>query len=232
MNLLNFLNLDINNFIIFALIILVASIVRGFNGFGFSAISVSGLSFILPAIEIVPIILLLEVFISIFMIPYIWNKIDWKFVFQILIGIIVGSPIGLFLLKYLSPNITHLIICVVVIFFSLLLMKGYTNLKINNLISKVVTGIISGIVNGFSTLGGLPVALFLLVTSIQPAIIRGSLAALFFLTDTYAFILSFFGGIIDMTTIYRVFSILIVLPLGVYIGDNFFIKAIKAEKGK
>ena len=180
MNLLNFLNLDINNFIIFALIILVASIVRGFNGFGFSAISVSGLSFILPAIEIVPIILLLEVFISIFMIPYIWNKIDWKFVFQILIGIIVGSPIGLFLLKYLSPNITHLIICVVVIFFSLLLMKGYTNLKINNLISKVVTGIISGIVNGFSTLGGLPVALFLLVTSIQPAIIRGSLAALFF----------------------------------------------------
>jgi uncharacterized membrane protein YfcA len=95
-----------------------------------------------------------------------------------------------------------------------------------------VTGIISGIVNGFSTLGGLPVALFLLVTSIQPAIIRGSLAALFFLTDTYAFILSFFGGIIDMTTIYRVFSILIVLPLGVYIGDNFFIKAKEATYRK
>ena len=100
-------------------------------------------------------------------------------------------------------------------------MRGYTNLKINNLISKVATGTISGIVNGFSTLGGLPVALFLLVTSIQPAIIRGSLAALFFLTDIYAFILSFFGGIIDMTTIYRVLSITIVLPLGVYIGDKF-----------
>ena len=225
MFLLDLLNFDLNNFIIFALIILVASIVRGFNGFGFSAISVSGLSFILPAIEIVPIILLLEVFVSIFMIPYIWNKIDWKFVVQILIGITIGSPIGLYLLKYLSPQITHLIICLVVIFFSLLLMKGYTNLKINNLISKVATGTISGIVNGFSTLGGLPVALFLLITSIQPAIIRGSLAALFFLTDIYAFILSFFGGIIDMTTIYRVLSITIVLPLGVYIGDNFFIKA-------
>ena len=225
MFLLDLLNFDLNNFIIFALIIFVASIVRGFNGFGFSAISVSGLSFILPAIEIVPIILLLEVFISIFMIPYIWNKIDWKFVVQILIGITIGSPIGLYLLKYLSPQITHLIICLVVIFFSLLLMKGYTNLKINNLISKVATGTISGIVNGFSTLGGLPVALFLLITSIQPAIIRGSLAALFFLTDIYAFILSFFGGIIDMTTIFRVISIIIVLPLGVYIGDNFFIKA-------
>ncbi|MEK9691052.1 MAG: sulfite exporter TauE/SafE family protein, partial [Pelagibacteraceae bacterium] len=225
MTLLNFVNLDLNNFVIFALIILIASIVRGFNGFGFSAISVSGLSFILPPIEIVPIILLLEVFVSIFMVPYIWNKIDWKFVAQILIGIIIGSPIGLFLLKYLSSQVTHFLICLVVIFFSLLLMRGYTNLKINNLISKILTGIVSGIANGFSTLGGLPVALFLLVTSIQPAIIRGSLAALFFLTDIYAFVLSFFGGIIDLTTIYRVLSIIIVLPLGVYIGDKFFTKA-------
>ena len=232
MTLLNFVNLDLNNFVIFALIILIASIVRGFNGFGFSAISVSGLSFMLPPIEIVPIILLLEVFVSIFMIPYIWNKIDWKFVAQILIGIIIGSPIGLFLLKYLSSQVTHFLICLVVIFFSLLLMRGYTNLKFNNLISKILTGIVSGIANGFSTLGGLPVALFLLVTSIQPAIIRGSLAALFFLTDIYAFALSFFGGIIDLTTIYRVLSIIIVLPLGVYIGDNFFIKAKEATYRK
>jgi hypothetical protein len=36
------------------------------------------------------------------------------------------------------------------------------------------------LLNGFSLLGGMPVALFLLVTKIKPAIIRGSLAALFF----------------------------------------------------
>src|SRR5210317_537042 len=228
MFLLDFLNFDLNNFIIFALIIFVASIVRGFNGYSFSAISVSGLSFILPAIEIVPIILLLEVFISIFMIPYIWNKIDWKFVVQILIGITIGSPIGLYLLKYLSPQITNLIICLVVIFFSLLLMRGYANLKINNLVSKVATGTISGVVNGFSTLGGLPVALFLLVTSIQPAVIRGSLAALFFLTDIYAFTLSFFAGIVDLTTIYRTIPLIIILPIGVYIGDKFFVKSKEA----
>jgi len=232
MILLNLFNLDFNNFIFFALIIFTAAIVRGFNGFGFSAISVSGLSFILPPIEIVPIILLLEVFVSIFMIPYIWNKIDWKFVIQILIGIIIGSPIGLLLLKYLSPQITHLIICLVVIFFSLLLMRGYVNLKINNLFSKIATGIISGVVNGFSTLGGLPVALFLLLTSIQPAVIRGSLAALFFLTDIYAFTLSFFSGIIDMITIYRVLSIILVLPFGIYIGDKFFVKAKEATYRK
>ena len=210
-------------FIIF--IVFVASIIRGFNGFGFSATCISGFSFILPAIEIVPIILILEVFISIFMIPYVWNKIDWSFVFKLLIGIAIGSPIGLFLLKYLSPETTHLYVCLIIIFFSILLMKGYTNKDINNNQTKIFTGVISGTLNGLTTLGGMPVALFLLVTSIQPAVIRGSLAALFFLTDIYAFILSFFGGIVDMTTIYRTFPLIIVLPIGAFIGNKFFIKS-------
>lgn len=104
-------------------------------------------------------------------------------------------------------------------------MKGYSNTKINNNYAKISTGFIAGTINGFSLLGGMPVALFLLVTKIKPAIIRGSLAALFFLTDTYAFVLSFFGGIVDMTTIYRTIPLIIVLPLGVFIGNKFFIKS-------
>jgi uncharacterized membrane protein YfcA len=210
-------------FVIFT--VFIASIIRGFNGFGFSATCISGFSFILPAIEIVPIILILEVLISIFMIPYIRNKIDWNLIIKILIGIIVGSPIGLFLLKYLPPELTHLIICLVIIFFAILLMTGYSNQKINNNYAKISTGFIAGTINGFSLLGGMPIALFLLVTKIQPAIIRGSLAALFFLTDTYAFVLSFFAGIVDITAIYRTVPLIIVLPIGVYIGDKFFVKS-------
>jgi uncharacterized membrane protein YfcA len=104
-------------------------------------------------------------------------------------------------------------------------MKGYTTRNINNNPSKIFTGVISGTLNGLTTLGGMPVALFLLVTSIQPAVIRGSLAALFFLTDVYAFILSFFLGIVDMTTIYRTLPLIIVLPVGVFIGNKFFVKS-------
>ncbi len=207
------------------LTVFIASIIRGFNGFGFSATCISGFSFILPAIEIVPIILALEVIISIFMVPYIWNKIDWKFVFKILIGIIIGSPIGLYLLKYLPSETTHLVVCLLVIFFSILLMKDYSNKRINNNYGKIFTGIISGTLNGLTTLGGMPVALFLLITSVQAAVIRGSLAALFFLTDIYAFILSFFSNIVDITVINRVIPLIIILPIGVFIGNKFFVKS-------
>jgi uncharacterized protein len=205
--------------------VFIASIIRGFNGFGFSATCISGFSFILPAIEIVPIILILEVMISIFMIPYIWSKIDWKFVIKILIGITIGSPIGLYLLKYLSAPTTHLSVCFIIIFFSFLLMRGYSNQRLNNNYAKIFTGLVSGTLNGLTTLGGMPVALFLLVTSIHPAVIRGSLAALFFLTDIYAFALSFFAGIVDITTIYRTLPLIIILPIGVFIGDKFFVKS-------
>ena len=225
MTFLTYFDFSLSEFLLILFIVFIASIIRGFNGFGFSATCISGFSFIIPAIQIVPIILILEVFISIFMIPYIWNKIDWNFVFKLLIGIAIGSPIGLYLLKYLSPETTHLYVCLIIIFFSILLMKGYINKKINNNQSKIFTGIISGSLNGLTTLGGMPVALFLLVTSIQPTVIRGSLAALFFLTDIYAFILSYFGGIVDMTTIYRTLPLILVLPLGVFIGNKFFIKS-------
>ena len=225
MDFLSYFELSLVEIYFVVFVVFIASIIRGFNGFGFSATCISGFSFILPAIEIVPIILALEVIISIFMVPYVWTKIDWNFVFKLLIGIIIGSPIGLYLLKYLSSDVTHISVCVLVIFFSFLLMNGYENKKIDNSYAKMFTGIISGTLNGLTTLGGMPVALFLLATSIQPAIIRGSLAALFFLTDIYAFVLSFFAGIVDLTTIYRTVPLIIILPIGVYIGNKFFVKS-------
>ena len=102
------INLTIGNFIFFCAVILLASFVRGFSGFGFSASSVSLLSFILPPVEIVPIILLLEVIASFFMIPSIWNKINWKFVYISSPWSSLGTPVGVKLLSILEPKLMHI----------------------------------------------------------------------------------------------------------------------------
>jgi uncharacterized membrane protein YfcA len=216
---MNYFDLSLTQFIIILLIVFVASIIRGFNGFGFSATCMSLISFILPAIEIVPIILILEVMVSIFFFPYIWNNIDWKFVFQILIGISIGSPIGLYLLKFLSPDITHISICGIIIFFVILQLRGYSNKKINILPVKFLAGGVSGIINGLGTLGGMPVSLFLLITRVKPIVIRGSLA------DIYVFNLSFYVGIVEPIVFYRVLPLILVLPIGIYIGNKLFVKS-------
>ena len=222
---MNYFDLSLTQFIVILLIVFVASIIRGFNGFGFSATCMSLISFILPAIEIVPIILILEVMVSIFFFPYIWNNIDWKFVFQILIGISIGSPIGLYLLKFLSPDITHISICGIIIFFVIIQLRGYSNKKINIFPIKFLAGGVSGIINGLGTLGGMPVSLFLLITRVKPIVIRGSLAAIFFIADIYVLNLSFYVGIVEPIVFYRVLPLILVLPIGIYIGNKLFVKS-------
>ncbi len=222
MEFLSLINLSLENFVFFCSIILLASFVRGFSGFGFSASSVSLLSFILPPKEIVPIILLLEIIASFFMIPSIWNKINWKFVFYLLLGVIFGTPFGVKLLSVLEPSITHLFISITVLFFAFLLLKGYKNKKLNHNISKFFVGSIAGAVNGFGTLAGLPIALYLLIIVAEPAVIRASLAALFFFTDFYALILSYFNNILNLAVFYRTFPLIFLVPIGVVLGTKLF----------
>ena len=222
MEYLETINLSFLEFLFFCSVILFASLVRGFSGFGFSASSVSLLSFILPPKEIVPIILLLEIIASFFMIPSIWNKINWKFVLFLLLGVLFGTPLGIHLLSVLQPKLTHLIISITVLIFAFLLLRGYKNRDLNHNLSKFFVGAIAGTVNGFGTLAGLPIALYFLIIAAEPAVIRASLAALFFFTDFYALLLAYFKDILDYKIFYRTLPLILVVPIGVYIGTKLF----------
>ena len=222
MEYLETINLSFLEFLFFCSVILFASLVRGFSGFGFSASSVSLLSFILPPKEIVPIILLLEIIASFFMVPSIWNKINWKFVLFLLLGVLFGTPLGIHLLSVLQPKLTHLIISITVLIFAFLLLRGYKNRDINHNLSKFFVGVIAGTVNGFGTLAGLPIALYFLIIAAEPAVIRASLAALFFFTDFYALLLAYFKDILDYKIIYRTLPLILVIPIGVYMGTKLF----------
>ncbi len=222
MEYLETINLSFLEFLFFCSVILFASLVRGFSGFGFSASSVSLLSFILPPKEIVPIILLLEIIASFFMIPSIWNKINWKFVLFLLVGVLFGTPLGIHLLSVLQPKLTHLIISITVLIFAFLLLRGYKNRDLNHNLSKFFVGVIAGTVNGFGTLAGLPIALYFLIIAAEPAVIRASLAALFFFTDFYALLLAYFKDILDYKIFYRTLPLILVVPIGIYIGTKLF----------
>src|ERR1700741_858716 len=72
----------------------LAAIVRGFSGFGFSLLAITAISLILPVAQIVPSIFLLEIAASLNLIPGIWREIDWKSLRWLMIGYVIGLPIG------------------------------------------------------------------------------------------------------------------------------------------
>ena len=104
-------------------------------------------------------------------------------------------------------------------------LKGYSNKRINILPIKFLAGGVSGIINGLGTLGGMPISLFLLITKVRPIVIRGSLAAIFFIADAYVLNLSFYAEIVEPTALYRILPLILVLPIGIFIGNKFFIKS-------
>src|SRR5215475_13880240 len=78
--------------------IFLAAIVRGFSGFGFSLLSITAISLILPVSQIVPSIFLLEIAASINLIPGIWRQIHWGSLRWLMVGYVVGLPFGAYAL--------------------------------------------------------------------------------------------------------------------------------------
>ena len=113
-----------------------------------------------------------------------------------------------------------------------MLLKGYKNKKLNHNVSKFFVGGIAGTVNGFGTLAGLPIALYFLIIAAEPAVIRASLAALFFFTDAYALVLGYFNDIINLKVFYRSIPLFFIVPIGVSIGTKFFKNSSKKDYKK
>ena len=111
--------------------------------------------------------------------------------------------------------------------FAFLLLKGYKNKNLNHNLSKFFVGGVAGTVNGFGTLAGLPIALYFLIIAAEPAVIRASLAALFFFTDFYALFLAYFNDILNQTVLYRTLPLVFIVPIGVFLEQNFFLKVLK-----
>ena len=68
----------------------------------------------------------------------------------------------------------------------------------------------------------MPIALYFLIIAIEPAVIRASIAALFFFTDSYALILTYFSGLLELSFLYRTFPLIFIVPVGVFMGTRLF----------
>lgn len=203
-------------------LLFLASVIRGLTGFGFSAILVTGLSFIIPPSQTVILALLLELVASLHLLPKAWNMIDWKLLGALGSGVLIGTPVGITLLAYTNPDIMRLIISCTVLTFGLLMLKGFSYGGPNNFPVHSGIGLISGVCNGTAALGGLPVVTFLLSTDTRVATTRASLIAAFFATDIYALIFAGRHGLLQQDVFCYGISALPILICGVAIGQRLF----------
>ena len=212
--------------LIYALLaILVAAIIRGYSGFGFSALAVTSLSLILPPSEVVPTAFLLEVAASIYMLPLVWRSIDWKMLNWLVLGILAGTPAGLFFLAEVPQDPMRFTISGLVLVACVFIWKDFRIRGEGGWRRFLTVGCFSGLVNGAAGIGGLPVVLFLLASSIGADVIRASIVAFLFFSGIYATIISANQNLLSSELLVRSALFLIPLAVGVSLGNRRFVKS-------
>lgn len=167
-------------------IVVAAGIVRGFAGFGFSAISVAGLALIVSPAEVVPAIFALEVLASVGLLRHCWRDVDTPWLAWLVAGNALAIPFGLALLAWLPETPLRLLIGALLLLAALLLRTGVSARLAPTRGVRLATGLASGFVNGVAAIGGIAVAVLLSATALAPAAMRATLIALFLFTDLYA----------------------------------------------
>jgi len=167
-------------------VVTAAGVVRGFAGFGFSAITVAGLSLVASPIEIVPVAFVLEVLASAHQVPGSWRDIHARWLGWLVLGNALAIPLGLALLGWLPEAPLRLLIGTLLLLAAAVLRSGATaHLEATRSV-RLATGLASGLANGVAAIGGIMVAVLLSATALAPAAMRATLIALFLFTDLYA----------------------------------------------
>lgn len=206
------------------IVIFLAGYIRGYSGFGASMIIVIGLSLFFPIQKIVPAILMLEVLASSYLLPKVFKQVDWKSLSILLIGVFIGTPLGVYFLKTLPDKPMQAAVAIIVITLIPLLWRGFSLKQMPGKASTVGTGLISGVINGSAAIGGPPVVLFYFSSPKGTDISRASLIAFFLVTDIIGSGICAISGLIDVSTIITTGCFFIPLVLGLTLGSHSFFK--------
>ena len=171
-------------------VVLLAGVVRGYAGFGFSALSVTLLSLFLAPARVVPAMFLLEVVGSIGLARDAVKHAEWSWLGWLMAGNVVCVPVGIWLLASLSDSALRIAIAGAVLLPLLTLRFGGNALATDTRTQRVAAGSISGVCNGLAAVGGLAVAAFVMRTPLRAEVMRATLVSYLLFTDCLALALA------------------------------------------
>ncbi|MDN6886953.1 sulfite exporter TauE/SafE family protein [Variovorax sp. CAN2819] len=169
-------------------VVFAAGIVRGFAGFGFSAITVAGMSLVVSPALVVPAIFMLEILASLSQLRGIARDVDLPWLGWLMLGNLICIPLGVALLAWLPETPLRLLIGVLLMAAALLLRGGAHVALESTRGLRLAAGLASGFINGVAAIGGIAVAVLLSTAKMAPAALRATLIALLLFSDVVSLI--------------------------------------------
>jgi uncharacterized membrane protein YfcA len=214
--------LELYELLFMAGVVGIGSFVRGVTGFGSSMIYAVGLTFVLPASEVVPIILLLELVTTVWMLPKVWRLAAWRSLSLLLIGCTIAIPLGLYLLNHVPRAPMQAVIALVVLTVCLILRSGFRLEKQPGTLGTIGVGLISGVLTGATSAGGPPAVIYYFSGPGAVAVGRASLIAFLGIADLIATGMATYDSLIFSETFVRAALGIPPMLVATWIGSRVF----------
>ncbi|MCE0495850.1 sulfite exporter TauE/SafE family protein [Vibrio salinus] len=161
--------------------VVIAGIIRGYTGFGYSMITILVVSLFYPVSEIVPAILLVELIISFPLVFDSWKKTHFDVLKPVLWATILGVPLGVFML-YRLPEAWLKVLVPLTITGLAVLTKLPNESAMKCIRSPWLCGFLSGWSTSAVSAGGAPIVIHIRHQSISAEQQRNTLVSYFFIT--------------------------------------------------
>jgi uncharacterized protein len=168
------------------LVALGAGVVRGFAGFGFSALTVAGLALFVPPASVVPAVLALEVLASVTLMKAALRDADRRWLAWLLGGNALFIPVGLALLAWLPELTMRLLVGAVLLAGALGLLAAGERSWPTTTALRALTGTASGLMNGVTASGGVAAAMLMTAARVPPVALRGTMISFLLFAGVYA----------------------------------------------
>ena len=209
-------------FVLIAAIIFIGSLTQGMTGFGFALVSIPFLSMIIDIKLAIPLVALCGAVINIGLLVKMKNEIKIKEVKNLVIGSLIGTPLGAYFLSSFDSGLLKQILGFLILIFLI-----FTVFKIIKPVGLnrnwgYVFGFIAGVLGGAFNTNGPPILIYMFLQgwnkTEQKAVLTG-----FFVIATIAIIISHISmGILTLNILTDFLYYLPAVLAGIYLGHYLF----------
>ena len=224
------MEIQIQTYLLAALILLAAYFIRGISGFGSGLISVPLLAHFLPLTFVVPLILVTDFAASLILGIHVRQHARWDEIRPLLPFGFVGVVAGATLLVNVPRTPLLIILGSLVLIFAI---RSVFNLQGSRVIRRLwaaPAGLIGGTISGLFGTGGPPYVIYLNHRIQQPAQLRASFTGLFLLEGSWRIITFIFAGLFhDIALITATLMALPLVALGLWLGNHVHVGLTRAH---
>jgi uncharacterized membrane protein YfcA len=202
--------------------VLVAAFVRGYSGFGFSALVISAAVLVTNPLYFVAVVMFCEFLMTFQQWSAVRQGVEWRRVWALLAGAVIGLPLGLWGINKVGVDTGRAIIAGYVLFMCVVLMLGWKLKRDQGVGVHFGVGAFAGAANAVG-MAGLPVATYFTAQGVSAAVFRGTLVAYFCILDIGSAPLMWWHGMVTWDTLWAVALSLPIMALGIWAGGRHFL---------